>query len=198
MFALVVALSATVGWMGYQRYSAWHAGVPVDSVGITKANGAFTFSAPLSDTSAVAGLQFYDGAGKVFGFEEFSGKAVLLNLWATWCAPCLEEMPALDRLQAALGGDTFQVVALSVDRLGHQSVLDFYEQLGITQLGVYLDPAGKSLNNLRVMGLPTSLLLDAQGRELGRYLGSAAWDSEPVLAAIRELAQLQQGSTGPG
>jgi hypothetical protein len=95
-------------------------------------------------------------------------------------------MPTLDRLQAELGGPGFEVVALSIDRDGHQLVPEFYANLGLENLAIYLDPAGNATSELKVLGIPTTLLIDAEGREIGRHMGPAEWDSEAVAGTIRE------------
>src|SRR2546427_766694 len=113
------------------------------------------------------------------------GKVVLLTLWATWCAPCREEMPALDRLQAQLGGERFQVVALSVDQQGVPIARRFFSEIGIKTLPLYVDPSAKAAFTLDAAGLPATLLVDRAGREIGRHLGAVKWDSPEVLAQLR-------------
>lgn len=131
-------------------------------------------------------LSFLDGEGRRVDLSEFKGKLVLLNLWATWCAPCVKEMPALDRLQAQLGGPGFQVVALSVDRGGKDQVEPFFQRIGVRNLGLYLDPGSSSMQALSLRGLPTTLLVDQDGRELGRIEGAVEWDSPEVVAFLRK------------
>ncbi|MBP2292583.1 TlpA family protein disulfide reductase [Azospirillum rugosum] len=131
-------------------------------------------------------LSFLDGEGRRVDVSEFKDKLVLLNLWATWCAPCVKEMPALDRLQAQLGGEGFQVVALSVDRGGKDQVQPFYQKIGVSNLGLYLDPSSSSMQALSLRGLPTTLLVDQEGRELGRIEGAVEWDSPEVVAFLRK------------
>ncbi|EPG3432339.1 MULTISPECIES: TlpA family protein disulfide reductase [Pseudomonas] len=135
----------------------------------------------------VAEVQFVDGAGKSHTLADFKGKIVLLNLWATWCAPCRQEMPTLDRLQARLGGPDFQVLALSIDLDGVQVVRDFYREVGIRHLGIYIDENAAAISQLGAFGLPATLLLDREGQELGRKLGEATWDSPEVVAYLREV-----------
>ena len=109
---------------------------------------------------------------------------MLLNLWATWCVPCREEMPALDRLQARLGGPGFEVVALSGDKKGVPAVQGFYAELGLTSLAIYADSTTGATRALGAPGIPTTLLIDAQGRELGRALGAKRWDDPQVVEEI--------------
>src|SRR3546814_1814786 len=100
--------------------------------------------------------------------KAFDGRFVLLNIWATWCVPCREEMPSLDRLQAGLGGPDFVVVPLSIDREGLPAVKAFYEELGLKALGIYVDQSGRASGKLGAAGIPTTLLVDREGREIGR------------------------------
>ena len=127
---------------------------------------------------------FEDGAGRRLTLADFRGKVVLLNVWATWCPPCRKEMPALDRLQQQLGGPEFEVVALSIDSDGLPAVKEFYLQTGVSRLGIYVDKSMQSISVLGATGLPTTLLIDAQGRDIGRKIGPAEWDSPEVVATI--------------
>ena len=131
-------------------------------------------------------LAFVDVEGKQLSLSAFRGKIVLLNVWATWCPPCRKEMPALDRLEQALGGPRFEVVALSTDSSGLQGVIAFYDSLGLKSLQIFLDEEGSAMRDLRIIGLPTTLLVDEQGREIARKIGPAAWDSADVIAFLRE------------
>jgi thiol-disulfide isomerase/thioredoxin len=141
-------------------------------------------------------LVFLDGAGAQRSLKDWHGKVVLLNLWATWCAPCRKEMPALDRLRAALGSDKFDVVALSVDRTGLEGAKKFLDQINVQSLELYADPTAKISSQLRVAGLPATLLLDREGREIGRLTGPAEWDSAEakrlIQAALNETPALHQ------
>jgi thiol-disulfide isomerase/thioredoxin len=123
----------------------------------------------------VAAIQFEDADGHSRSLADFGGKVVLLNIWATWCVPCRKEMPTLDRLQARLGGSDFEVVALSIDR--HvDAVRKFFAEVEIQKLAMYLDGSAKATYELGAVGLPTTLLLDREGREIGRLIGPAEWD----------------------
>ena len=130
-------------------------------------------------------IAFTAADGSARTLADFAGRVVLLNFWATWCVPCVEEMPALDRLQGALGGPGFEVVALSIDRQGKELVVPFLARLKINRLAVYLDPPGRSMRALGVRGLPTTLLIDRQGREVGRLEGAADWDAPAAQTLIR-------------
>lgn len=130
-------------------------------------------------------IHFEDGEGNEQTLADFRGKAVLLNVWATWCVPCREEMPTLDRLQAELGGPEFEVLALSIDRGGADAVREFYSEIGIENLALHIDPSARAMFAIGVVGLPTTILIDGEGRELGRLVGPAEWDSPEMVEFIR-------------
>jgi len=131
------------------------------------------------------GLRFVDGAGAPRSLAGFRGRFVLLNVWATWCTPCRTEMPSLDRLQQALGGADFEVIALSVDRGGVFVVKDFYQELELRALQIYLDAGGEALAKLGAVGIPLTLLVDRDGRELWRVVGPVEWDRVDVIDRLR-------------
>ena len=132
-------------------------------------------------------LTFLDGEGNEVALADFEGDVVVLNLWATWCAPCRREMPSLDRLQAELGDDGLTVVALSLDRGDVAKVRDFFAELGIANLAIYQDPKGAAGRALGAPGLPTTVVIDRAGQEVGRLLGPAEWDSEAAIALLRSI-----------
>jgi thiol-disulfide isomerase/thioredoxin len=134
---------------------------------------------------ALPDVSFQNGDGQPISLASFRGRVVLLNLWATWCLPCRKEMPALDRLQAALGSPDFEVVALSVDRAGAAGARKFLDSVGVEKLTLYVDPTAKLANDLKAVGLPTTLLLDRAGREIGRLIGPAEWDDAASMALVK-------------
>ena len=113
---------------------------------------------------------------------DFRGRTLLINLWATWCAPCLREMPMLDRLALATAGPGFEIIALNQDRGGLEAALPFWREHGFTGLSLYLDDGLKSGRALAATGLPLTVLVDAEGRELARLEGIADWDDPDVIA----------------
>lgn len=117
----------------------------------------------------------------------FAGKGVVLNLWATWCPPCVEEMPALDRLAGLLAADDILVIPASSDRNGRAMVEPFYARTGVRNLGIWLDPNSAATRALGARGLPTTVLIDRLGRERARLEGGAAWDGPALLAEVRRL-----------
>jgi thiol-disulfide isomerase/thioredoxin len=157
-----------------------------DSQAVGWARKAATFSMH-NAPRPVPPLVFAGGDGRTVRLKDFRGKVTVLNLWATWCAPCRKEMPALDRLQARLGGKDFEVVALSVDFTGLQAVRNFYRDFGIKHLRLFIDPSSQVLDQVKVLGLPATLLIDRDGREIGRLIGAAEWDSPEMLRLFRGL-----------
>ena len=129
---------------------------------------------------------FTDADGKTLSLRDFAGKLVLVNLWATWCAPCRHEMPSLERLQTRLG-DKITILAISEDRGGSKAVAPFIAKLGLKMVKTYLDPESAVGRAFTVDGLPTSFLIDRQGRVLGRVEGETEWDSPKMLAIIDPL-----------
>lgn len=134
-------------------------------------------------------LRFVDSEGRPLTLADFRGKVILLNIWATWCIPCLREMPTLDRLQAKLGGPRFEVVVLSIDIGGIPVVEKFYRALKLDSLGIYVDKTLRVQRDLGIVGIPTTLLIDRQGREIGRLAGPAEWDSKEAIKAIRRYLE---------
>jgi thiol-disulfide isomerase/thioredoxin len=136
----------------------------------------------------VPSLSFEDGSGAKKSLADFRGKVVLFNLWATWCVPCRQEMPALDRLQARFGGADFEVVAVSIDIRDPNKPKKFLAEIGVKALPFWIDPSGKIFQELRsvgrAVGMPTTLLLDRSGCEIGYLPGPAEWDSPDAEALI--------------
>ena len=156
---------------------------PVGPAADSSSSGLIAFVKRV-DPIAVPEVTFTDGDGNKKTLADFKGKTILLNLWATWCGPCREEMPALDKLQAEMGSDKFEVVALSVDRGGLEASQKFLDKIKVKSLATYVDATGKATKPLRVIGMPTTLLIDADGREVGRLVGPAHWDSADAKKLI--------------
>jgi thiol-disulfide isomerase/thioredoxin len=133
-------------------------------------------------------LSFKDGDGTSHTLADFKGRTVLLNLWATWCVPCRKEMPALDALQAKLGGDDFQVVAVNIDTRNLDKPKAWLQEVGVTRLGYFADPSAKIFQDLKAIGkafgMPTTLLVDRNGCELGVIAGPAEWASDDAVRLI--------------
>lgn len=137
----------------------------------------------LADPPAQPDIMFVDGEGERLTLEAFRGKVLVLNLWATWCVPCIKEMPALNRLQAARGSDRFEVVAVSFDR-SMDDARSWYETNGIDALGLYQDSSTAMSHLLGVQGIPITVIYDVEGRELARLANGAEWDSPEALELI--------------
>ena len=157
------------------------------ATGETRAQDA-RFDFALRDTAkATPDLSFSDVDGKPLSLQDFRGKIVLLNLWATWCPPCREELPSLERLQGELGGTEFQVLMLSTDTGRETAVRRLFGELAMDDSGIFIDSTGSATRDLGVFGMPTTLLLDGDGNEIGRKIGPAEWDNAAALSFFREL-----------
>jgi thiol-disulfide isomerase/thioredoxin len=140
---------------------------------------------PLEMPRSLPPLSFVNGEGQAMTLSDLHGRIVLFNVWATWCVPCRKEMPALDRLQAKMERSDFQVVPLSIDHRGRDAVERFYRELGLKSLGIYLDQSGNAAYAINAIGMPTTLLIDREGRELGRVIGAAEWDGSEMVSLTK-------------
>ena len=133
-------------------------------------------------------LAFNDAAGKPTTLADLRGKTVLLNLWATWCAPCRQEMPALDALQGKLGGDDFQVVAVNIDTRNLDKPKQWLADNKVSRLAYHADPSAKIFQELKTIGkafgMPTTIIVDRKGCELASLAGPAEWSSEDALKLL--------------
>lgn len=160
--------------------------------GVTRALATGPLAAFLihPERKPVKDLAFQDGGGNPLKLSDWKGRVVLVNLWATWCAPCRKEMPDLARLQKELGSDQFEVLAISVDRKGAEASSAFLKDTGADSLKLYVEPTTAIVNDIQAAGLPATLLIDRQGLEIGRLLGPADWASPEAQALIKAaLAQ---------
>lgn len=153
---------------------------------------------PLQTPRPVPQLSFTGGDDAPLTLTDFHGRMVLLNVWATWCVPCRKEMPALDRLQAKLGGPRFIVVPLSIDHRGRDVVARFYRELGLKSLRIYVDKSANAISAVNAVGMPTTLLIDAQGRELGHVIGPAEWDGHAMLSLLSHYLEADDRAAGAG
>jgi thiol-disulfide isomerase/thioredoxin len=132
-------------------------------------------------------VPFQNGKGDAVTLADYHGKVVVVNLWATWCAPCIREMPTLDTLQSELGGDDLHVIAMSQDREGEPIARPFMETNEWSNLDLYVAPNLAFARAAEVKGLPTTLIIDKQGREVARLQGTAEWDSAEVRSVLEKL-----------
>ena len=136
----------------------------------------------------VAAIDIRDAESRAAGLDTLKGKPVLLNLWASWCMPCVAELPALDRLKPALDAKGVVLVALSLDRSGKVSVANTFARLGIKNLDIRTDENRVAAEKLDAPALPVTLLIDREGREIARFIGAAEWDGPPAARLLDALA----------
>lgn len=200
-------LIVTVIFAASMTTAAWiyRSRLPADSAPAAVTPAALTAPAPRKSASAfklheqprtLESFKFINGNWQATSLDDFHGKVILLNMWATWCGPCRAEMPTLDKLQATLGGRDFEVVALSIDEGGIPVVKKFYEELGLKSLRIYVDPTLKAPITLKALGVPTTLLINREGREIGRYAGPAEWDSPSIVGIIRQQLAVPLANQG--
>ncbi len=145
-----------------------------------------------SEAKPAGTATFTDTEGNEVSLADYRGKVVLLNFWATWCAPCRHEMPMLDALQAEYGGDDFQVVTVATGRNKEMAIVKFFEEIGVEHLPILMDPKQGLAREMGVMGLPVTVLLDREGNEIARMMGDADWSSDSAMAII--AAMIEQGA----
>ncbi len=143
----------------------------------------------LKEPKPLPELAFETLAGTPVKLSDLKGKVVVLNFWATWCAPCREEMPSLDRLQAAFDPNDVLVVALAVERSAPERIKAFLDEAGVSRLAVYRDATAATSRAVGLPGLPATLLVDHEGREVGRVLGIAEWDGPIAIDAVKRLVE---------
>jgi len=136
------------------------------------------------------GETFRDVHGNPVTVADYAGKIVVLNIWATWCPPCRAEMPSLDRLAGQLGGPDLAVVPISTDHGGTERIEQFFKDIHVRHLPLMHDRGGAVARRAGALGLPMTLILDREGREIARMLGDADWDSPEAQSLLRRVIEL--------
>ncbi len=137
-----------------------------------------------SEPRAVGTAEFTDPEGGTHRLADYRGQVLLVNFWATWCAPCRKEMPTLEALQKALGGEDFQVVTIATGRNQPAAITRFFAEAGVENLPILLDARSTLAREMAVFGLPATVLIDREGMEIARLTGDADWATESALAVI--------------
>lgn len=148
-----------------------------------------------AEPKKMASVGFLDENGDKTSLDAYKGKVVLLNFWATWCPPCLAEMPAIDALQADLGGDNFVVVTVATGRNPLPAIKAFFEKANIKNLPILRDPRQAFSRANGVFGLPTTLILNKDGDEIARMQGDADWHSKEAITLIKALLPKPKAET---
>ena len=195
--ALILAVVAGIYGIAHLRSnpadSACHAAVETAARIAPLVHGEVAALATAQTPFHVPDLSFKDAQGRDRTLADWRGRTILVNLWATWCVPCRREMPALDALQAGLGGPKFQVVAVNIDTRDPQKPLAFLKQAGITHLAYYSDRSAQVFETLRTagkaFGMPTTLLVDPKGCEIGTMAGPAQWSSDDGVKLVRAIIE---------
>lgn len=125
--------------------------------------------------------------GEAMTLADFAGRHVVLNFWATWCAPCRKEMPTLSALQAAMGGEDFEVVTIATGRNDPVGMQQFFDEIGVDNLPLHRDPQQRLAREMGVLGLPITVIIDPEGMEIARLQGDADWSSESAMAIVAAL-----------
>lgn len=167
---------------------------PAAAVTRDLATGALAAFLVKPERKSLPDIAFQDGSGAAKKLSDWKGRIALVNLWATWCAPCRKEMPDLAKLQKELGSNQFEVVAISVDRKGAEASGAFLAETGASSLQLYVEPQGAILNDLQAIGLPSTILVDRDGKEIGRLLGPADWASPEAIALMKAALAEAPGS----
>jgi thiol-disulfide isomerase/thioredoxin len=172
-------LAAAIASLGFSLYGADLSGAS-PAAALTRLT---VHEAPRPAATSV----FVGADGSEHRLTDWPGKVVLVNFWATWCPPCLKEMPSIDRLAGAMEGADFEVLAISTDRGDIGKPTRWFAENGIEHLEVLHDPKMTLAREVALLGQPTTLILDRQGREIARYVGEAEWDSPEAKALIEGI-----------
>jgi thiol-disulfide isomerase/thioredoxin len=141
-----------------------------------------------SSPQAVPLTTFIDESDAVHSLEQFRGKYVVLNFWATWCAPCRHEMPMLSNLATQMADKPVAVVTIATGRNSLTGMRKFFDEIGVDNLPLFRDPKQKLAREMAVLGLPVTVIIDPAGNEIARLRGDATWDGDSAVAIINALA----------
>ena len=180
---IIIALVAVASRSGHKEETASVA-PPAAEAPAPKGADLVWYDAPKPAPATV----FKDQADADKTLADFTGKALVVNFWATWCAPCVKEMPTLDALQAQMGGDTFQVLTISQDREGATVAKPFMEKNAWKNLALYTEPQARFQRDASIRGLPTTIIIDKTGKEVGRVEGEVNWTAPEVVEKLKALA----------
>lgn len=136
---------------------------------------------------------FTDADGGALRLADYAGKVAVVNFWATWCPPCRKEMPSLDALEATLGGEDFVVLPIATLRTKQAGAVKFFTDIDVQHLPILMDTNGDLARAMGVRGLPVTVILDREGREIGRLTGEADWASDETLALLRAVIGAPEG-----
>lgn len=199
LFAAAILIGAVIGTAGIYGIGGFERNAGADAacrpaLDVAKriaplARGEVAAVTPATKPLQVADLSFRDAAGHERKLADWKDRVVLLNLWATWCVPCRKEMPALDALQAKLGGPKFEVVAINIDTRDPDKPKAWLKDVGVNKLTYYADPSAKAFQDLkaagRAFGMPTTMLVGPDGCEIGTIAGPADWASEDAIKLVK-------------
>lgn len=163
-------------------------GYPAFAENYPPTDGAMSGFVLLKERFAAPDIPFTDESGNVRHISDFKNQVILVNFWATWCAPCIHEMPSLDRLQADLGSNDFKVVAINQDIKGLKKAKPMLrEKLDLHNLDLFLDPKLKMGRAFNIQGMPATFAIDRKGQIVGAYTGPAEWDSDDAKSLLQAL-----------
>jgi thiol-disulfide isomerase/thioredoxin len=135
----------------------------------------------------LAEIEFQDETGTKYTLGQFHGNFALVNIWATWCPPCKEEMPSLNSLASHFSAKDLKIIPISVDVSGVPTARHFYTEFGLDKLSIYVDPSSNVMHAFSVVGIPTTLLINRDGLEIGRRIGPAQWDSPEIIEGLTRI-----------
>lgn len=170
--------------------TTWAAGPDITSLRVGDMRKLVVHQTPEATSDATFQLEDDKGTASL---EDYLGKYVLLNFWATWCAPCRKEMPQLNALQKEFGGDDFEVLTIATGRNSAEGITKFFQEAGIDSLPRHQDPKQALAGQMGVFGLPITVLIDPEGREIARLRGDAEWDSENAKTIVKTLVESRVG-----